>query len=158
MEAEGNRVFDQEESCGDCGARIRISGSRSGADRLSDRVSYIGGYLVALTDAEAELRSGSLKILNWDFSSQVKEYVKQALIAKYVAQCIAFVILPLGLFVWRASTFGAWGVAKLAEVAWNVVFLAVIGFVILKSFQRRRSAYLVTGRTILARTTSTPGQ
>jgi len=52
-------------------------------------ISYIGGYLVALTDAEAELRSGSVKILNWDSSSQVKEYVKQALIAKYVAQFIA---------------------------------------------------------------------
>lgn len=116
-------------------------------------ITYIGNYLAALTDAEAELRSGSLKILNWDSSDQVKEYVRQALIMKYVAQFIAFAAIPLGLFLWRASTFSTWGIAELAEVVWNVAFLAIVGYVIFKSLRRRRSAFLVTGNTILARAT-----
>jgi hypothetical protein len=116
-------------------------------------ITYIGGYLAALTDAEAKLRSGSLKILNWDSSDQVKTYVKQALIMKYAAQLIAFAIIPLGLFVWRVSTFDTWGAAKFAEVAWNVAFLMLIGYVTFKSFQRRRRAFLVAGKTILARAT-----
>jgi hypothetical protein len=119
-------------------------------------ITYIGGYLVALTDAEAKLRSGRLKILNWNSSDQVKEYVKQALIMKYVAQFIAFAIIPLGLFLWRASTFSMWGIAEIAELVWNIMFFVLIGYVILKSLQRRRSAYLVSGKTIL--TLATPSE
>jgi len=72
---------------------------------------------------------------------------------KYVAQFIAFAIIPLGLFIWRASTFNTWAVMNIAEVVWNVVFLALVGYVIFKSLRRRRSAFLVTSNTILARTT-----
>jgi len=72
---------------------------------------------------------------------------------KYVAQFIAFAIIPLGLIIWRASTFNTWAVMNIAEVVWNVVFLALVGYVIFKSLRRRRSAFLVTSNTILARTT-----
>jgi hypothetical protein len=121
-------------------------------------ITYIGSYLAALTDAESKLRSGSLKILNWESSDQVKEYVRQALVMKYVAQFIAFAIIPLGLFLWRASAFSAWEIGNIAEVAWNVVFLAIVGYVIFKSLRRRRSAFLVTGHTILAPATPSEPQ
>jgi hypothetical protein len=117
-------------------------------------ITYIGSYLVALSDAEARLRSGRLRILNWDSSGQVKEYVGQALLAKYVAQFIAFAIIPLAFFLWRVMAFDAWGGAEYVESAWNIAFFTVIGYVILKSLRRRRSAFLVAGESILAPATS----
>jgi hypothetical protein len=116
-------------------------------------ITYIGNYLAAVTAAEAKLRSGGLAILNWDSSHQVKEYVKQALIMKYVAQFIAFAIIPLALFLWRVSTFSSWGIATLAEVAWNVGFLGFIGYVTILSLMRRRSAFLRDPKSILAHAT-----
>jgi hypothetical protein len=112
-------------------------------------ITYLGNYLAAVTTAEAKLRSGGVAILNWDSSHQVKEYVKQALIMKYVAQFIAFAIIPLGLFLWRASTFSSWSIATLAEVAWNVGFLAFIGYVTVLSLKRRRSAFLRSPKSVL---------
>jgi hypothetical protein len=112
-------------------------------------ITYIGGYVAALTDAEAKLRADGLKILNWDSSDQVKEYVKQALIMKYIAQFIAFAIIPLGFFAWRATTFNAWGLMNIAEVRWNLVFLTLVAYVIFKSLQRRRRAFLVAGNTVI---------
>jgi hypothetical protein len=113
-------------------------------------ITYIGNYLAAVTAAEARLRSGRLAILNWDSSLQVKKYVEQALIMKYVAQFIAFAIIPLGLFLWRVTTFSSWGIAALAEVAWNAVFLAFIGYVTILSLMRRRSAFLRDPQSIIS--------
>jgi hypothetical protein len=113
-------------------------------------ITYIGNYLAAVTAAEATLRSGSLAILNWDSSLQVKKYVEQALVMKYVAQLIAFAIVPLGLFLWRVSTFSSWGIAALAEAAWNAVFLAFIVYVTILSLVRRRSAFLRDPQPILS--------
>jgi hypothetical protein len=115
-------------------------------------ITYIGNYLRAVTDAEATLRSGNWKILNWDSSKQVEAYVKSALNVKYVAQFIAFAVIPAGLFLFRISSFGpfdAWSGLQIMEVVIDIGFLLLISYLVLQSSRRRKDAFLRSRASIL---------
>ena len=115
-------------------------------------ISYMSSYIRSLSQAESQLRPGKFVILNWHSSEQVGELVHKVVPVKYLAQVVAFLVLPMGIFVYRISSFlskRTIEIIQICEIVVDIVFLVSIGTVILVAYLQRRKAFLKPAQDVL---------
>ena len=107
-------------------------------DRL---IGHLSKYIGQLSNDEARLSSSTEIIPNWDISKELREYARNTLPFRAMAQLATFVIVPAGLSILRIGTFGtSWTNLQIAEVAINsILWLATFGIAVqvFKSHRRR---------------------
>ena len=104
-------------------------------------VNYLGNYIGALTDAEAELRQRKKKILNWNCSKQGEQHAERVFRIRYLAQLTAFVIIPITFVGWRILSIAVWGILQLIEMVMDVVFLIVILYLTRRGYLLKHEAF-----------------
>jgi hypothetical protein len=100
-------------------------------------ISHLGKYIRSLAEGEPKFRP-------WDSSEQVEAYIQGPLFFRYLAQFIAFVLIPTGLFGWRLLTWGtftAWQTFHRIEFVINLGFLIVSAYLVLQGYQQRKQMY-----------------
>lgn len=105
-------------------------------------IGFLSKYLGAISKAESMLRQGEWQILNWDVSEQLRQYARQILPTRFIAQSIAFMLIPAGLTMFRIVRFTSWEVLQWIELVVDIALLIMTSFVSIRAYRLRRT----TGR------------
>lgn len=102
-------------------------------------IGYIGNYISAIPEAEAEISTRKTVIRNWDASEQFKLYGSRALPIRLIAQTVAFLLIPICLSGIRMSSVKTWGLFQWVELLVNALFAIVVSAILIRGFLLRRS-------------------
>jgi hypothetical protein len=103
-----------------------------------NHIGYLSKYVGAISTAEAVISKRHLLIANWDISEQLRQYSRQVLPMRLVAQIIAFIVIPSGLSILWLTRAGSGTVLQYSELAVDSLFLLLITIFTVRAYRLRR--------------------
>ena len=113
-------------------------------------IGYLGKYIGAISNTEAVLREKKTIIASSDISEYLRLYARHTLPSRFLAQAFAFIIIPMGITVYRIVQFKSWGILQWGEAALDIIFLLFIGAQCLRGFLFRRQTGQPHSKTLLS--------
>ncbi len=102
-------------------------------------IGYLSKYIGAISEAERNLRSETTIIDNWDISEPLREYTKTTLPLRFVAQFVAFILIPAILTIYRFMGYNQNQFINSFEFYLNVVIYVFIIVVVFKGLKVRKT-------------------
>lgn len=100
-------------------------------------VANLSRYVASLSQIEARL-SGKEMIPNWDASLHYRSnYIKDTLPYRFLAQLISFLLIPLGITIFRLFGVNYQQRTVIAEASLHAVLFAYVFYIIILNYKRR---------------------